>query len=235
MLSNEDIFLATRALNEAADAAARDYAYEDISGEEDFSGQLIGRFKGQVEQLRTPHARWRVAAAVTEAVDGPAIPSVRFSGRQMRSKGPGAEEGWSGADLLFVLEIRSPDYEIRKGVLVQAKRLERGRRMPAAEHVDLRTQCKHMLDLTPASFVFLYATTGLTVISASAVEASQRRDVHHLSQFHETAPIFFSDFLKCWVGDPRFNATDQGSLAVLRSLANARNAMLLRATQGDVD
>jgi hypothetical protein len=123
MLTNEDINLLSHALVQATEATAHDLALDDVAGEEDFSGQLIGRCKQKLEDLHA-HARWRVAAAITEADDGPARPSIRLSARQTKSKGTGSEESWSGADLLMVLEITSSDYEVRKGVLIQAKRLE---------------------------------------------------------------------------------------------------------------
>jgi hypothetical protein len=78
MLSHEDIVLATEVLVQATKATARDLASDDVAGEEDFSGQLIGRFKQKLEDLHTPNARWRVAAAITEAEDGLARPSIRF-------------------------------------------------------------------------------------------------------------------------------------------------------------
>ena len=147
MLNIKDITIASSALQEAA---AKDFAAEDIAGEGDFSGQLIGRFKGRIETLKTPNVHWHVAAAIT---DDP-VSAVRFSGRQTGSQGPGSEEAWSGADLLFVLDIRSRDYQVRKGVLVQAKRLERGKKLPPADARRLKSQCNNMLDLSSACFVF---------------------------------------------------------------------------------
>jgi hypothetical protein len=232
MLSQEDIAIATEVLAQAAEATARDLAADDVAGEEDFSGQLIGRCKQKLEDLHTPNARWRVAAAITEADDGPARPSIRFSARQTKSKGPGSEESWSGADLLMVLEIKSPDYEVRKGVLVQAKRLEPGKQLAIRDARNLRSQCKDMLDLTPSSFVFIYSETGVITLSASIVEGSERRDLHQLEQWPNSTNIFFMDFMKCWTGDPRLSATDREALAVLRAESNARNALLLKVSEG---
>jgi hypothetical protein len=231
MLSREDIMLAANELSTATDATTRDLAHGDVAGEEDFTGQLIGRCKQKLEDLKMPHARWGVAAILTEADDGPARPSVRLSARQTQSKGGGSEESWSGADLLMVLEITAPDYEVRKGVLIQAKRLEPGKKLPTRIARDLRSQCKDMLDLTPASFVFVYSKTGVMTLSATTVEASERRDLHELEQWPNSTAVFFTDFMKCWTGDPRLAATDRESLAVLRAESNARNAMLLRASQ----
>jgi hypothetical protein len=96
---------------------------------------------------------------------------------------------------------------------------------------DLRSQCKDMLDLTPSSFVFIYSETGVTTLSASTVEASTTRELHKLEQWPNSTDIFFLDFMKCWIGDPRLSATDREALAVLRTQTNARNAMLLKATE----
>jgi hypothetical protein len=231
MLNPDEIMLAARAINEAVEATARDFAVDDVAGEEDFTGQLLGRCKATMEHLDTPGTYWRVAATIQEREDGPPIPSVRFSARQTVSKGPSSEESWSGADLLMVLEIKTDDYEIRKGVLVQAKRLEHGEKLTARDARRLREQCKGMLDLTADSFVFVYSTEGVTTLSATAVEGSKRDDLHSLEQWPNSTIVFFMDFLKCWTGDSRLKATDHESLAVLRALSRARNAMLIKATE----
>jgi hypothetical protein len=232
MLSNEDIVAATKALVQATKATASDLAVGDVAGEEDFSGQLIGRCKQKLEDLHTPNARWQVAASITEADDGPARPSIRLSVRQTKSKGPGSEESWSGADLLMVLEITCSDYEVRKGILIQAKRLEPGKQLTARDALNLRSQCKDMLDLTPSSFVFIYSKTGVTTLSASVIEGSEHKDLYGLEQWQDSTRIFFLDFIKCWIGDPRLSATDRETLAVLRAQSNARNALLLKVNEG---
>src|SRR5690348_10873097 len=103
VISHDDIDKAAEALMGVAAATAHDLAMGDVGGEEDFSGQLIGRCKQKLEDLHTSNVRWSVGAAVTESEDGPAQPSVRFSARQTTSKGGRSEESWSGADLLLVL------------------------------------------------------------------------------------------------------------------------------------
>jgi len=54
----------------------------------------------------------------------------------------------------------------------------------------------------------------------------------NLSNSNNRQPIFFSDFAKCWIGDPRLQATDKQSLAVLRQRAVARNALPDRGGDG---
>lgn len=234
MLSDQIITAAVDAFGGALDDTAADLALDGVADEEDFTGQMIGRCKDRLIGLTDPSVHWKTVAALTEHDDGAARPSIRFSSRQTTSKGGATEESWSGADLLMVLDIRTKDYNVRKGVLIQAKRLEPGTPLPIREAVRLREQCHHMLNLTPASFVFVYASSGVTAISASAVESSERRKLHELEQWPNSARIFFFDFLKCWVGDPRLAATDRESLAVLRALSDARNAVLFRAMETGV-
>ena len=162
----------------------------------------------------------------------PAIPSVRFFARQTTSKGGASEERETGADMLFVLDIRTDYYVQQKGVLVQAKRLVRGKKLPTAKAQLLRAQCSKMLDQSAASFVFLYAPDGMTVISATVVEGSTRNDLHALEQYRDTTLIFFSDFLLCWIGDPRLKATDKQSLAVLRALSEGETRCLSGQPKG---
>ena len=133
----------------------------------------------------------------------------------------------------MVLHIVTPDYEIRKGVLVQAKNLEPGKKLDTSIAKVLRGQCKDMLNITSSSFVFLYSNSGVTTLSATQVEGSKRNDLHVLELWNNSTRIFFMDFINCWVGDPHLKATDKTSLAVFRALSHARNAILLRADQGE--
>jgi len=226
MLEPNDIEKATNVFVEACSAVAREFAHDGVAGEEDFSGQLVGWLKAQFSGLKTESSRWSIGGAITEAQDGPAIPSIRFSARQTSKT---TEEPNTGADMLMVLDIQSQDYSIQKGVLIQAKRLTRGKALPESIATKLRGQCEDMLDLSAASFVFLYAPGDFAVLSATAIEGSKRNDLHQLEQFPISEAIFFSDFINCWIGDPRLRATDKQSLAVLRSLSRARNALLIRA------
>lgn len=226
MLDEAEIAAAADAFIDAIEATASDLAHDGVSGEVDFSGQLIGQLKARLSAIDTPKTKWRVGAVVTEREDGPATPSVRFQARQTSSR---SEEPWSGADILMVLDIDTPDYKEQKGVLIQAKRLEAGKKLDTREASRLRGQCGDMLDLTASSYVFLYAPNDVTILSATIVEGSERDDLHALHQWD--AKVFFIDFIKCWIGDPRLDATDKQTLAVLRSLANARNAVLLEASQ----
>lgn len=232
MLTREDIELAAQTMVRAAEDTARDFALGDVGGEEDFSGQLIGRIKSRVEDLRTPNANWRASSVIEERVDGPLLPTVRLSARQLGSKGRRSEESWSGADIVMVFDAQGPDNHIKKGVLIQAKRLDPGDKLTIRVSRDLKKQCRDMLNLTPASFIFLYSGNGVACVSAASVEATERRDLHELVPFQNF--WFFHDFLVCWIGDPRLQATDRASLAELRALTRARNALLVSAAENGI-
>ena len=77
MLTRKDVAEASDVLTEMAAATAQDLAEGDVAGEEDFSGQLIGRCKEKLHNRRTATARWRVGATVTEA--GAVRPSLPFA------------------------------------------------------------------------------------------------------------------------------------------------------------
>jgi hypothetical protein len=224
MLDYDDVKAASAVFVEALNATASELGHDGVAGEVDFSGQMLGQLKARFSSLKTPSTNWRVGAVISEHEDGPAIPSVRFQARQTS---PRSEEPWSGADILMVLDIDTPDYKQRKGVLIQSKRLEPGKKLTTDASNDLHKQCKDMLDLSASSYVFLYAHEGVKILSATTVEGSQRRDLHALDQW--PTEIFFVDFAMCWIGDPRLKATDKQTLAVMRSLSRARSALLLRA------
>jgi hypothetical protein len=210
-----------------ADATARvagDYVIGDVADEESFTGQLCGRLKETLLGFETPNVRWQVEVAL----GGKGRAHLRA-----RSLTKTKEEPLHGADLVMVLDLQLDDYRVRKGLLAQAKRLEPGQNMSASELQRLRGQCEKMLSITPASMVFLYHTEGVTPISATATLAYQNRDLFEISTWPMN--IFYIDFVKCWIGDPQIQATDQASLEALRMLVDARAAIRFVGTPPRAD
>ena len=226
MLPIEDVMIASSAIVQAIESTAADYAEGDMGDEDDFSSQMVGRIKGRVDDLRTPNTVWSVGAAI-DGRSEPLMPSVRLSGRHLTSRGKKSEETLMGADLVIAVDIETPTEVVRKGILIQAKRLDDGKQMDAREYGRLRAQCSDMLDLTSDSFVFLYSPNKVSIVSAASVEASTVRTLHDLAMY---APqVLFEDLFFCWQGDPRLKATTREALAELRALARAKNALLVRA------
>lgn len=214
MLEKDDADLFAAKLAAATARVVEDYADGDVVHEEPFSDQLCGRLKETLQSFETPNVRWHVDVAI----------GGEGAGRlKMRSLTKYKEEPLFGADLVMVLDLQLRDYSVRKGLLAQSKKLEIGDRMTPAEWGRLREQCQEMIEVTPASMVFLYSKSGVMPVSAAAVLAYKDRDLHRL--VHYDIGIFYKDFAICWFGDPLIQATDPASLEALRILTDARAAV----------
>jgi hypothetical protein len=189
----------------------RDYRDGDVVHEEPFSDQLCGRLKETLEDFRTGEIVWQADIARNRG---------RFSARSLTKT---KEEPAFGADLVMVIDIDTSTESVRKGYLAQAKRLEPGKRLDAAEYRRLLGQCERMVAFTPASLVFLYHQTDVQVISANAVLSRRDTDLWSI----ETWPIevLYEDFAICWFGDHRIQATDPASLEGLRAMMDAEAAI----------
>lgn len=222
-------------LTAAAEKVAEEYAEGDIGDEDDFSSQLCGRLKEKIDNAVftgdiAPPAGEHPGRA---GEPGSRRRSVRLRARHLTSRGPGAEEPKIGADIVMVLDIDLPEFQNTKGILIQAKRLERDKRFTHKEADRLRGQCEDMLKLTPASYVFMYATDGVTPFSANSVFASRLRTPYQIT----TYPLkwFFHDFAICWIGDNRIQAADQNSMKAFLEQHSVPNGLLFSASEVEDD
>lgn len=119
MIPSADARDLSEKLAEATNRVARDYEEEDVGGEEDFSSQLCGRLKETINNHPTPTMVWQVETE--EAETGRGIFKARALGKV-------SEEPFFGADIIMVIDAAGPGYEVKKGFLAQAKRLERGKK-----------------------------------------------------------------------------------------------------------
>jgi hypothetical protein len=139
-------------------------------------------------------------------------------------RGRAAEEKTIGADLLLHVRLDTKALKYSKGVLVQAKRAGPRAPLKPSIHADLVADCKKMLKITPASFVFDYAKEGMRCGSASAIGGSSNPDLYH--QCVWTAYRFFLELFRCPIGDPRITSADVSDLPV-------PIAVRVTATRGD--
>jgi hypothetical protein len=104
---------------------------------------------------------------------------------------------------VFIADL--PDYKVAKGFLAQAKRVEPTTRMSADDVRRMQQQCVNMLRLSPAaSYLFLYARTGITVVPARSVaHATGTFNPHEL--YGRNIATFFEDHFECFLGDPVFD------------------------------
>ena len=214
MITPEDAGAFAGKIEDATDRVVRDYATGDVTHEEPFSDQLCGRLKETLHDFETPNFRWQVVTT-----DG-SIGRARLRARTLKTTD---EEPLFGADIVMTIYIQAPDYEVRKGFLVQAKRLERRANLSSDRRRKLLDQCQRMLELTPSSMVFLYHSGGVRVLPAVAVVAAKGENLWAIPSWGY-GTLFF-DFAICWFGDPRLQAVDPVALEGLRALVDARSAL----------
>jgi hypothetical protein len=178
--------------------------------------------EGRIEQ--EPAMTDRMLGAIEESLKNYTNKGIRWSAKTLTDRGPGAQEAKCGADFMGVLKIAIPGFSISKGFLAQAKLVRNGKSGDLAE---LRQQCEKMLNLSPASFVFLYGREGVRVVPAISVAGSK---VDPLRLYDRSAQRFFEDHLECFIGDRNIQSPTAKALDALRDRFNARSAILLHAS-----
>ncbi|WP_237152087.1 hypothetical protein [Oryzibacter oryziterrae] len=189
-----------------------------IHDEDDFTSRLADRIENAIDGVIDSGYRWNVVT------------------RKLPWRGSSSEEKQYGADLMIVLSVNSPDFSVSKGVLVQAKILQNVRElmtnfMYPTFTLDnhLRGQIQNMLQITPESFVWVYAEPGVRVMRAGTLAGcGNHRTV--LEVENRSLANFMGQFLSCWHGDYRFAAADKNSLETVAREYNAKRAVLISAT-----
>jgi len=189
---------ATREAALKAKQAVRDtmkkFADRYVKHEDDLTGVLVGQLD----------------AALTGKIGGLTWESSILTHRR------NGEEKRYGADLLIHVKMKTPSHEYSKGVLIQAKALDRGERMSTADHMRMVDQCKDMLMITPAAFVFDYAGRGMRCGAATRIAGGAEREL--FKECGWTAYRFFLELFRCPVGDPRIKSAAVNELPVRREL-----------------
>ena len=164
-----------------------------------------------------------LATSLRTALNGQ-IQDLIWSAHVLKSgTGSGREETTTGADLLIHVQLDTPSLKYSKGVLVQAKRLEPAVTMTTDQYSELVEQCKKMLRITAASFVFDYARVGMRCAPASLVIRSDMRKLY--SQCAWTPYRFFLELFRSFIGDPNITS------AKVRDL-NVPDKLELKASSG---
>ena len=161
--------------------------------------------------------------AIEQAMHGFRVKGVSWVAKTLTDRGPGAQEKLYGADCRGVLDIDLPDFGVKKGFLAQAKLV----RSYLDIRKELQKQCEKMLALSPASFVFLYDYSRVSVIPAVAVVGT---DHDPSALYSRTAARFFEEHFESFIGDRDIKAPTPDILEDLRSRYEARRLLYLRAT-----
>lgn len=190
------------------------------------------------------------------------VPGVSIELTVVPGMGPGAEENVIGADVLGVVRIELGNVRIAKGFLAQAKRdgedglhyqpptdetyshwTYRGDSMQlprsgvvsvSVPSARLREQCDNMLQLSPDSFVLVFADTQIGVVSATSVHAHRGvapRTKKQKPLGTKRLDDFILHVLDCFIGDEKLAAGSVADLARAAANRGIPNAMLLRVRE----
>lgn len=147
----------------------------------------------------------RLVANLQNQFDGRTVKGVRWKAKTLTDHGRHSQENTFGADFLGVLTLDLQGLRVMKGFFAQAKLIRRGNTMTkASEFERLHEQCQKMLSVTPDSFVFLYSKGGVKIVPASSVVGTSPENLNALS--NRTMGRFFTEYVECFVGDPKLNA-----------------------------
>jgi len=167
-----------------------------VTDEDDLTGVLVGSLDAEFS-----------------AKGASQIGGLQWSSSILRHRrGVAAEEKRIGADIIIHVRVDTPIQSYSKAVLVQAKRQEPGDQMSTKERNDLLEQCKKMLAVTPAAFVFDYAKGDMRCASATKIAGSTNNDLYAACNW--TAYRFFLELFRCPIGDPRITTAKASELPV---------------------
>jgi hypothetical protein len=159
--------------------------------------------------------------------------SVTIIAQDLPDRGPGSLESRTGADLYIGLKIKTPNSEIKKGLLIQAKWNEA---MPPREMARLKDQCSELLDRSSnGAFVWAYGPSGTKVIPAREYFRGPTYQPSDLSS--SNIEELFMNVMECISGDPNlapqalFDNTD-GLESFLEEVA-AKSGVLIEAAPAD--
>jgi hypothetical protein len=192
-MDHEDSLIeAARRASRATDRTMKDYRLRYVHDEDDVTGYLLGALRTELSGAIV-HLYW--SAAILR-----------------HRKGVAAEEKRFGADILIHVSLETETLKYSKGVLVQAKRLERTTYLFRREYETLIDQCNKMLAVTPAAFVFAYAYSGMRCGSATAIAGSTSHTPYE--QCVWTSYRFYRELFLCPIGDPKITSADPRDLPV---------------------
>jgi hypothetical protein len=171
---------------------------------------------------------------------------IKFDGATLRDRGPESPESHFGADFVGVLNVKLKGFKQTKGFLAQAKKegdlvkVQKVQKFYASptraafnrnqEFERLRGQANDMLQISPASFVIVYSSSGFVVVPATSVTGLSKK----AKLYAKPATRFFKEFLMCFIGDPRLKAWDTKSLETLRTEYRARSAIIFNIYESNL-
>jgi hypothetical protein len=159
-------------------------------------------------------------------LNGQTISGVRWRAKTLTDRRRGSQESNYGADFLATLELDLQGYQVKKGFLAQAKLIEPSESFGNTNFTKMREQCKKMLKLSSASYVFLYSQqSGISVIPAIEVLGARSCNPHELTS--QSMRQFYKEHFECFVGDRVIQSATPQALWELSDRFDARTAVLI--------
>lgn len=171
-----------------------------------------------------PKINSQLVATIRERINNQKIKGIKWEALDIPDRVRNSLEHQSGADILEVIHIESPNYNVSKGFLVQCK-IEKN--LDKSEVERLRIQCENMLHLSPYSYVFLYGETEVKIVPALAVYKSKK---HPSDLYYRRPASFFELHFESFLGDTEIKSTQISDLKLLLNKYKARNLLYLHAT-----
>ena len=202
-------------ISNAADSAITAYRENRTFEETDITGRIVGAIEKRLKD--------------NSNVESFKQYGINWEARTLRTgSGIAAEEKRYGADLLGLLSIDLPNYRVKKGFLVQAKRIEPNKNFSSQEWGRLCDQCENMLKHTSESFVWVYSKSmGIRIFPAISVIAIESTNIFDL--YSRGMMRFFENHIECFIGDHRLNSPDLRKLRTLEEF-HVRHVLELSAT-----
>ncbi len=176
----------------------------------------------------------RLIAYIQAEARSSALSSFVWTAMTLTDRGRGSQERKYGADFVGSLEIKISGFNIKKGFLAQAKKVEPSDRFSSSEYSRLKAQCEDMLRLSPDSFVFLYSVIdGFSVLPAIAILGARSCNPHELTK----KPIqkFFVEHFECFIGDANISLANIKTLDELYEKYQARTGFHITIGKGELD
>ena len=187
------------------------------------------------EQGRTqqePQITDRLIAYIQLNLNGKRFSGIDWKAVTLPDRGPRSAESQLGADLLCALELRLNGFSVSKGFLVQAKKIEPSHPFRAQDYQELKAQCEKMLDISGASFVFLYSLqSGIRVVPAISIVGARSCNPHELESI-SLGECFMVHF-ECFLGDRRLAPAVGKTLQHLLEEKRAKRVLLISGTEAD--
>jgi hypothetical protein len=199
-----------KVVDEATRSTIADFKEGVIADEVSMTGNLVGAIRSSLDGRQIGKCRWRARVLKT-------------------ARGRGAEESRHGADVLGVLEIDLPNYEIKKGFLLQSKIIEPDSRIDDRKWREFQRQCNTMRQRTDHAFAMIFSREkGVRFIPAQEILSIDKTQVYSVGS--RSIFGFFEDHVKCQVGDQGLDSPTIETLDELVQPAE-REALIMKASR----